>query len=160
MLSIRPASDSDEAQLIVLISNVFAEYPGCVMDVDGEIPELRRIASYFAEHSGEFWVAERGDQVVGCIGYSPATDPTGIELKKLYVDKNARVGGLGTQLLEHVERAAEQRGARFIDLWSDTRFHTAHGFYEKRGYKNTGTTRELHDKSDTVEFYFVKTLPA
>ncbi len=155
---IRPARDDDEHQLIRLISDVFAEYPNCVMDVDGEIPELRRIASYFEEHEGEFWVAEHDGRVVGCIGHTPAANPTGIELKKLYVDASARVGGVGTKLLAKVEEAARARRAKFIDLWSDTRFHTAHGFYSKRGYAKTGQTRELFDKSDTVEFYFKKTL--
>ena len=157
-VTIRAARDPDEHQLIALISGVFNEYPGCVTDVDGEMPELRRIATYFAEHDGEFWVAQAADRVVGCIGYSPAAEPSGIELKKLYVDKVARVGGLGSRLLEHVERAAAARNSRFIDLWSDTRFHTAHAFYTKRGYEKTGASRELFDKSDTVEFYFRKTL--
>ena len=155
---IRPARDDDEQQLIRLISDVFAEYPNCVMDVDGEIPELRRIASYFEEHEGEFWVAENEGRVVGCIGHTPAADPAGTELKKLYVDASARVGGVGTKLLAKVEDAARTRESKFIDLWSDTRFHTAHGFYSKRGYEKTGETRELFDKSDTVEFYFKKTL--
>ena len=42
MLQIRDARDDDEPGLIALIAGVFAEYPGCVMDVDGELPELRR----------------------------------------------------------------------------------------------------------------------
>ncbi|MEZ4227288.1 MAG: GNAT family N-acetyltransferase [Polyangiaceae bacterium] len=158
MHGIRPARDDDAAALIVLIEGVFDEYPGCVMDVDGEIPELRRIASYFAEHDGEFWVAEEGGSVVGCIGYSPATDPTGVELKKLYVSSSARQTGLGGALLQSVEDAAAKRAAGFIDLWSDTRFETAHRFYAKRGYVKSGATRELFDKSHTVEFYFNKPL--
>ncbi len=155
---VRPARDDDEQPLIQLISDVFAEYPGCVMDVDGEIPELRRIASYFEEHDGQFWVAESEGRVVGCIGHSPAAESSGIELKKLYVDASARVGGVGSKLLAKVEDAARSRKAKFIDLWSDTRFHAAHHFYAKRGYEKTGETRDLFDKSDTVEFYFKKTL--
>lgn len=156
MLTVREAHDRDADPLIALIAGVFAEYPGCVMDVDGELPELRRIASYFREHHGEFWVAERAGQVVGCIGYTPSSDPGGVELKKLYVHASARTHGLGGQLVERVEAAARARGAGFIDLWSDTRFTTAHAFYERRGWVRGPTTRELNDQSATVEYYFRK----
>lgn len=158
MLTTREAHDDDAAGLIALIGGVFAEYPGCVMDVDGELPELRAIASHFREHDGEFWVTVRDGGIVGCIGYSRAKDPSGVELKKLYVHASARQHGLGGQLHDRVEARARERGARFIDLWSDTRFTTAHAFYERRGYQRAATTRELHDKSFTVEFYFRKDL--
>ena len=154
---IREARDDDGDRLIDLIGAIFAEYPGCVLDVDGELPELRRIASYFADHDGRFWVAEQDRRVIGCIGCSPATEPGGIELKKLYVASDARKRGLGDKLVALVEAEAAKRSARFIDLWSDTRFTTAHAFYQKRGWVR-GPTRELHDQSDTVEYYFRKEL--
>jgi putative acetyltransferase len=143
---------------MALIAGVFAEYPGCVFDVDGEIPELYRIASAFAEWGGQFWVAERDGRVVGCVGWAPAHDPGGVELKKLYVEAGERKSGLGGRLCELVIAAAEERGATFVDLWSDTRFETAHAFYERRGFQRDGTTRELHDLSDTVEYYFRRAL--
>lgn len=160
MAQLRDARDDDADALIALITAVFDEYPGCVMDVDGEMPELRAIATWFREHDGEFWVAqgEADDTIVGCVGYAPSARADGIELKKLYVARAARESGLGGKLVARVEQAAQQRGARFIDLWSDTRFETAHAFYERRGWRRTGDTRELHDKSETVEFYFVKPL--
>jgi putative acetyltransferase len=156
--SLRPGRDSDAQGLIALIGGVFSEYPGCVLELDGEMPELRRIASYFAEHDGRFWVAEREGEIVGCIGLTPASDPRGIELKKLYVRSTERKSGLGGRLVALVEAAAHERGAAFIDLWSDTRFTTAHAFYEKRGWVRGPNTRELHDLSQTVEYYFSKPL--
>ncbi len=155
---LRDARDDDEKGLIALIGGVFVEYPGCVLDVDGEMPELREIRSYFARHEGRFWVAEQDGEIVGSIGLTVATDSTGIELKKLYVRNSQRKQGLGGRLTDLVEAEAAERHARFIDLWSDTRFTTAHAFYERRGFVRGPNTRELHDKSDTVEFYFVKRL--
>ncbi|MCA9643787.1 MAG: GNAT family N-acetyltransferase [Myxococcales bacterium] len=161
-VSIRPAHDSDGYQLIRLIENVFFEYPGCVMDVDGEIPELRHIQTEFAKKDGEFWVAERARRIIGCIGYTPlpkrARTPRGIELKKLYVERCERGNGLAGKLLRLVEDAARTHEASFVELWSDTRFLPAHRFYEKRGYLKGDDTRELFDQSDTVEFYFKKQL--
>jgi putative acetyltransferase len=159
---IRPARDDDALDLIELIGSVFGEYAHCVLDVDGEMPELRAIATWSKEHAGRFWVAQvpdvglrpNGARVVGMVGYAAAGD--GIELKKLYVHRHARVGGLGGKLLAVVEAAAAEQRAAFIELWSDTRFTTAHAFYERRGYVKGPTTRDLHDKSDSVEFYFKK----
>jgi putative acetyltransferase len=155
---LRDARDDDAAGLIALIGGVFAEYPGCVLDVDGELPELRRIASAFAEKGGRFWIAERAAQVVGCIGLAPSGAPCGVELAKLYVARELREAGLGSRLVELVERTAREQDARFVELWSDTRFVTAHRFYEKRGYLRSPETRELGDLSHTVEFHYRKEL--
>ncbi|MEZ4233792.1 MAG: GNAT family N-acetyltransferase [Polyangiaceae bacterium] len=161
-LLIRLAEDSDGYQLIRLIENVFYEYPGCVMDVDGEIPELRRIQTDFAKKGGEFWVAERDRRIIGCIGYTPlptrARSPRGIELKKLYVERWERGHGLAGELVALVEAAARGQEASFVELWSDTRFLPAHRFYRKRGYQASGETRELFDQSDTIEYHFEKRL--
>lgn len=156
---IRTVADDDALDLIELIGSVFGEYTHCVLDVDGEMPELRRMASYIADGGGEFWVAERDDRIVGMGGYtSSSVEPSGIELRKLYVHRRERGTGLGGRIVSRIEDAARARGAAFIELWSDTRFTTAHTFYERRGYVRGPTTRELHDLSDTVEFYFQKSL--
>ncbi len=155
MASIRTARDEDSAGVIALIGSVFAEYPGVLLDVDREEPELRAPASRFPF----FWVAEDQDsEIVGCIGCTECTAraPT-VELKKLYVHESARRQGLGRRLITLVEDHARAVGATRIVLWSDTRFVTAHEVYRRTGYEATGRTRELHDLSDTREFEFEKT---
>jgi putative acetyltransferase len=151
----RDARDSDSDALIALIGGVFDEYPGCVTDVDGEMPELLRIATHFRELGGRFWVAERGGEVVSCIGFAPL--PSGrVQLHKLYVRADCRRTGIGSRLCDLVESSARERGATHVELWSDTRFQTAHVLYERRGYRRGSLTRELHDKSATVEYFFEK----
>lgn len=158
-MRLRDGHDSDAAALIDLIGSVFTEYAHCVLDVDGEMPELRRIAADFAERDGRFWVAEgEHGRLVGCVGVTPAREPGGVELKKLYVASSARRAGLGGRLLQLVLEEAARRGARFVELWSDTRFETAHGFYRRRGFVASGASRELGDSSDTVEYYFRRVL--
>jgi putative acetyltransferase len=127
-----------------------------VLDVDGEMPELRAMATWAEAHGGGFWVAQSKDRIVGMVGYAAAGE--GIELKKLYVHRRARAFGLGGKLLSLVEAIAAERRSRFIELWSDTRFTTAHAFYQRRGYEKGPTTRDLHDKSNSVELYFRKQL--
>jgi putative acetyltransferase len=155
MLAVRDARDDDQDALVELIGRCFAEYPGCVMDID-ELPELRAIASYSRAHGGRFWVVEEhgegAPRVVACAGFTEV--PGGLELKKLYVSRSARRRGLGGRLCALVEGAARERGAGFIELWSDTRFADAHRLYRGRGYRQSEETRELHDKSATVEYHF------
>jgi putative acetyltransferase len=155
-IAIRPARDGDADGLIALIGACFAEYPNCVLDVDGEIPELRGIATWAAGLDGLFWVAEQRGVVVASVGVTPAAAPGGMELRKLYVSASARRLGLGAHLSGLVEEEALRRRAAFIELWSDTRFLDAHRLYHRLGYTPTGASRELHDLSDTVELQFAK----
>ena len=131
MAPARPATDDDSAGVIDLIARVFAEYPGCVLDVDREEPELRTPASSF----DRFWVVEENGTVVGCIACA-----------------------LHGDVVELVEATAHDHGARIIEFWSDTRFVTAHAVYEHFGYSRTGRTRDLHDLSNTTEYHYAKRL--
>lgn len=156
-VSVRSARDDDADDLIALIGGCFAEYPGCILDVDGEIPELRGIASYAERRGGAFWSVERNSVVVACVGAMPAAED-GIELVKLYVRADQRGNGLGRRLIGQVETFAQGQGARHIELWTDTRFTTAHRAYEACGYVKQAATRALNDKSNSVEYSYRKTL--
>lgn len=159
MIAIRDGEDRDGHDVSALLGAVFAEYDGCVFALE-EMPELVRLASYYREEGGRFWVAHRtilGRPIlVGCVGVVMRGDAA--ELKKLYVAARERRTGLGARLLELAETEAMDRGARTLELWSDTRFTTAHAFYERRGYRRTGALRPLHDASATEEFHFVREL--
>jgi len=150
---IRDARDEDGAALCTLIEPIFAEYKG-VLFIQHEMPELMHIATTFVEAGGAFWVAERDDEVVGCVGWVPHGE--GVELKKLYVARNERERGLGRRLVERVETAAKARGATYVELWSDSKFLPAHRFYTRRGYARDGRSRDLDDESATTELYFRK----
>lgn len=154
---VRAAEDSDSAALIALIGEIWSEYPGCVLDVDGEEPWLRAPATAYADAGGRFWVATLGGVVAACVGVKTAAAGVA-ELKNLYVSAKARRQGLGELLSALVEEEALRRGARAIELWSDTRFADAHRLYARLGYARLPRTRELHDQSNTVEYAFSKEL--
>lgn len=157
----RLARDSDRDALIALIAGVYAEYPGCVLDVQREEPDLLAVASAYARHGGELWVSiepERG-ALVGSAGWvpSPAPEYRGWrQVRKVYVAREHRRAGLASSLLERIESAARAAGAPGIELWSDTRFSDAHRFYERRGFTRGAATRELFDLSGSVEYHFEK----
>ncbi len=157
-LLLRSAEDADADALIGLVGDVYAEYEGCVLDLEGVDANLTAPATAFEDAGGHLWVVEDGDgTVVGCVGWTP-TD-RGIELKRLYVGAGARGQGVGTWLVRHVEAVARERGGGEVDCWSDTRFADAHRLYERLGYERLPETRDLHDPSHTTEYHFVRTVP-
>lgn len=151
---LRLARDEDSAGLIQLIAVCWAEYPGCVLDVDAELPHLYTPATSFARWDGQLWVAEENDRITGSVGFVPSGTPRTAELRMLYVMPEARRQRLGSLLLRTAEQEAAERGLTEVELWSDTRFITAHRFYERHGYHRTGAVRELHDLSNSLEFHF------
>lgn len=157
MSGLREVVDADSWALIALIGACWSEYPGCVMDVAGECPELLAPASHFHAVGGRFWVLPEGDWIAACIGMAPGHKHPR-ELVKLYVARHRRGQGLGQALVRCVETHAREEGATGIELWSDTRFEDAHRLYQRLGYQPTGRSRHLYDLSATTEYEFEKLL--
>jgi GNAT superfamily N-acetyltransferase len=155
---LRPALDDDGWDVIALIGACWSEYPGCVMDVHGECPDLLVPASAYQRLGGAFWVAtDPCGTVIATVGWRPL-GPSGAELERLYVNPRWRRQGLAAALTDLVERTATASGATIIELWSDTRFLAAHRFYERFGYIRSGPDRELGDLSSTREHHYRKAL--
>jgi predicted GNAT family N-acyltransferase/L-amino acid N-acyltransferase YncA len=156
---LRRVRDADGPALQALIGGVWAEYPGVVLDVDGEEPWLRAPAAAFAG-GGELWVAAPDAGAIGAVGAVGAIVASvgwrpharGAELKSLYVAAPCRGQGMGTRLVHFVERRVGGRAR--LRAWSDSRFTASHHMYERLGYRRTGASRELHDRSRTVELEF------
>ena len=153
---IRPGRDSDAEGFIALIGACWAEFPGCILDVDGEVPELRALATHFAEAGGALWAAERDGRVIGMIGVRPLREDAAWEICRMYLGADARGSGLAGRLLDAAEAHARTAGTERLVLWTDTRFARAHGFYEKRGYVRQGAIRILDDRSKSLEFRYAK----
>ena len=152
---LRPVADADSEALIELIGGIWAEYPTIVLDIDGEEPWLRAPATSY-QGRGELWVlpAADGSGLLACVGWRPYPGGTGdTELKSLYVAAKSRRAGLGSRLVRFIERRVGGRSR--LTAWSDTRFTDSHAMYERLGFTRTGATRELHDRSETIEFEFV-----
>jgi GNAT superfamily N-acetyltransferase len=155
---VRLAVDEDSRDVIGLIGACWSEYPGCVMDVHGECPDLLAPASAYRQAGGAFWVAvDACGTVVATVGWRPLGSGA-IELERLYVHHRWRRRGVASALADLVEHIAADQGATQLELWSDTRFGDAHRFYERHGYLRTGPDRELGDLSRTWEHHFVKDL--
>jgi GNAT superfamily N-acetyltransferase len=158
--AIRPAADDDSGQVASLIAACWVAYPGCLLDIQGEEPVLRAIASGFAAKNGRFWVACLGEWVVGSLGLVPGKAKGMAELRKMYVQPRLRRQGLARRLTVLGEAEARIWGCTHMELWSDTRFMEAHAFYHAIGYTQTGAVRELRDLSRSSEYQFSKHLTA
>jgi GNAT superfamily N-acetyltransferase len=156
MTVLRPGRDEDAAGFIALIGDAWGEYPNCVLDVDGEVPELRALASYFAAAGGMLWAVEQDGAVVGMVGTRPMNNDQAWEICRMYVAAPQRGSGLAHRLLDAAEAHARAAGAARLVLWTDTRFDAAHRFYEKRGYVRQGAIRILDDASKSLEFRHAK----
>lgn len=157
-IEIRDARDDDSWDLIGLIAVCWAEYPGCILDVHGEEPWLLAPATGYTEQSGRLWVAEQDGRVVASVAMRPTAEQRCVALKSLYVARAARRQGLGERLVGLVEAEARGRDATAVELWTDTRFEDAHRLYERLGYMRGPESRELHDLSKSVEYYYRKAL--
>ena len=155
---LRPVRDKDADGLIALIGGIFGEYEGVYLEPDDLDKDLRAYESYITGEGGEGFVLEGADgKLLACVSYCPIEGER-YQLKRIYLSADLRGSGMGVKLLHHVEDLARARGARTMELWSDTRFTRAHRFYEREGYVKQPKTRDLHDSSNTTEYQFIKAL--
>lgn len=152
---LRAGRDDDAEGFIRLIGDCWSEYPGCVLDVDGEVPELRALASHYARQGGAIWVAERQGRVTGMAAAKLAGEAAW-EICKVYLDRSMRGGTTAHDLLAAAEAHAIAAGAARLFLWTDTRFDRAHVFYAKRSYVRQGPIRALDDLSNSLEYRYAK----
>ena len=168
-VSIREAEDADATQLAQIVAAIMSEFPGCVFDLDADFPELKRPKSSFKADGGCFWVVESNDvpagqakavrrDIVGCFGFLPAEDPSGIELQRVYLRPDLRGTGLAEKMFKIVQAVARQRSAGFIELWTDSRFKAAQRFYEKLGFRRLPNERLLNDRNRSSELHYLLSL--
>jgi putative acetyltransferase len=153
-LTLRPATNADGNGMAALISRIFGDYENCPF-VPAEFPELAAPASHYRGKGGELWVlvdeADAGG-IAGSIAITP-THQTGVaELFKVYLSHAQRGSGISALMLETALDWARKAGCHTVILWSDTRFHSGHRFYEKNGFIRIPGIRLLHDAADTLEY--------
>jgi putative acetyltransferase len=168
---IRDALDGDGPGLTQIIAAIMGEFPGCIFDLEADFPELKKPKTSFKKEGGRLWVAERylpsaasepkrhprkgSGEIVGCFGFLPAEDPSGIELLRVYLQPDLRGSGLATKMFKIVQAVARQRSANFIELWTDSRFKAAQRFYEKLGFTKLPDERLLNDRSLSSEYHYL-----
>jgi ribosomal protein S18 acetylase RimI-like enzyme len=92
-----------------------------------------------------------GESLVGaaCYGETPCTDRT-FDLYWIAVQRGRQGSGLGTRLLQSVERRVVDSGGRILvaETSSRTDYLSARSFYEARGYAEVARIRDFFGPGD------------
>jgi len=109
---------------------LFEEY--ITVALNGELKQLQDI---FAEAKrNAFWVVEAGGTIVGTFGIEMRSDDC-TELRRMYLDRSFRGGGIAQQMLCTAETRARELGfARMILSTAEVQ-KAAIAFYRKQGYQ-------------------------
>jgi len=104
----------------------------------------------------QFVGAFADDQLVGyaCWGPTPGTAATH-DLYWIAVDRERQGAGVGSQLLNEVERRLMADGCRLIVVETSSRadYGPTRGFYETRGYTRTATIPGYYAPGDDLVIY-------
>lgn len=132
-VAIRRATGADTAAARELVYGVLGEYglepePG---GVDADLEDLD--AAYFARRGSFDAAIDAGGRLAACCGMKPMEDGR-IELRKMYVRKDARGQGLGRRLLDRALAFARARGFARVDLETASVLEEAIALYRKAGF--------------------------
>jgi len=129
-IRLEPYSDSLKQDVFDFTDRCFAEL-GKKFEPEGRHSFYNDIAGVF----DVFYCALDGDKVIGTVALKRISDDTA-ELKALYLDKDYRGQGLGSQLTKTVIDEAKKLGYKSIVLDSMKQYRDARRLYEKYGFKD------------------------
>ncbi len=124
--------------------------------------EIDRISSYYESHGGSFWVCLIDEKIVGMFGLEQYAD-TDLELRRMYVDPNARRMGIARKMLNFAEQQALHAGANHLYLSTSEIQDAALSLYKNAGYQLLREDISEGRSNKTIgggirRFYFSKAL--
>jgi ribosomal protein S18 acetylase RimI-like enzyme len=100
------------------------------------------------------WIAERGDQIVGCIAIVGKTEKEA-QLRWYLVEPSARNQGLGRRLLEGAIEFAKHNGYDSIFLWTVHSLKAAARLYRSVGFTKVEENEVKQWGVDVIEERYV-----
>ena len=143
MLNLRPASSSDIPELASLASGIWHEYFPCIL-TEGQIDYM--VGMFQSEHamreqvSGKgyrYYFLVDGGTVVGYTGLVPEGDR--LFISKLYLRKESRGKGLGSQALKLIFELCQREGFGSAYLTVNRNNSVAIRAYERNGFVTVRT---------------------
>jgi GNAT superfamily N-acetyltransferase len=168
-ITIRPFQEEDASEvreLFIVVNRLLA--PPAMRDAfeayvaRSLIEEMDRVAAYYGERGGSFWVALREGKVVGMFGLEPAAPDT-MELRRMYVDPSARRSGIARLMLRFAEAECRRLNARRLELSTSELQPAALELYRHAGYNllNEAVAEQASNKTlggGIRRYYFGKIL--
>ncbi|WP_199500041.1 GNAT family N-acetyltransferase [Methylovirgula sp. 4M-Z18] len=130
-----PFQPGEEQAVIDLIVPIQRDEFGIAISAADQ-PDLLAIPTFYQSGQGDFWVAKVADRIVGTISLKDIGQGQGA-LRKMFVAAPYRgqPHRIAARLLDHLLAQARDRGFREIFLGTTDKFHAAHRFYEKQGFR-------------------------
>ncbi|HEY1329463.1 MAG TPA: GNAT family N-acetyltransferase [Casimicrobiaceae bacterium] len=137
---IRVASTPAEIRQARALFEEYAATLGVSLCFQAFDEELAALPGAYAPPHGGLWLAGPLDAPCGCVAVRPLphADRHGIdvaELKRLYVQRHARSGGLGRRLTETAIAHARSAGYRAIKLDTLAQMDAARRLYAELGFR-------------------------
>ena len=157
---VRPFRREDQGVALALqeefIEEFFPEFVG-----DSRLHEWNAdvydIYASYMEGDGNFWVVERGSEIVGMGGIRIGEDAAPV-LSRIRVRKSERGNGYGALLLKHMEGYCAEKKYRKILVDTENHMASAVILYEKHGYRRYRETREEIDGKTYTSYFYEKNL--
>ena len=96
--------------------------------------EIDQISSYYGRRHGGFWVAVEGGKVLGMFGLEPSST-VAMELRRMYVEPDARRRGIARKMLGFAEDECRRRQLFRMDLSTSELQGDALSLYRNSGYQ-------------------------
>jgi putative acetyltransferase len=136
-MHIRPATVADREAVVSLVQRVLQEFE-LPWDPQGMDAELFTIPHSYSQRGGWFdVVVDEHEAVVGTIGLLPVGDGV-IELRKMYLQRSARGGGMGRRLVQRAIDRARAVGYQRLELETAAVLEAAVALYRSMGFQTVG----------------------
>ena len=135
----------DLGRVIELHGRVYDILPGYGLTFEAYV--ARTVAEFVLDAGahGRLWLAERGDELVGCTAIVLRDNHVG-QLRWVLVDPSARGGGLGSKLVDAALDYCRNKGCTSVILETTDGLPESQALYEKLGFVET--SNEIDDLWD------------
>jgi N-acetylglutamate synthase-like GNAT family acetyltransferase len=132
---IRRFAPADQQGVIALILPIQRDEFGIEITAEDQ-PDLQAIPDFYQKDRGDFWVAQADDgEVIGTIALRDIGGDAAA-LRKMFVHPGHRgASGVARALLDTLLRHARAHGLAHIYLGTTDRYHAAHRFYARHGFR-------------------------
>jgi len=149
-LLIRTADTGDAEAITSVINAAFRKAESFFIDGDRiDLDTVRKLMQ-----TGSFLVADEGGVLCGCVYLELRGERSYLGL--LSVDPTKQKSGLGSKLMDAAEGSCCKVGSRFMDLQTVNLRKELPGFYQRRGYVETGTAPMPPGSNTKLPCHFVK----
>jgi len=136
---LRQPRPGDLGWVVARHAELYAREYGWAENFEGLCAQI--VADFVSKHDPKCercWIAEMGDQNVGCVFLVKDSNKVA-RLRLLLVDPAARGRGLGTRLTKECIQFARQCRYESITLWTHKVLTTARHVYERAGFRLTSS---------------------